>query len=107
MLLQAPKPLFANMFCQSLDPSLYRKVQTFLLRSSFAFTNIYISIYITRSVLLLDESRSIYYVLLMEAMTHKMYTSTNLNGDVWTYVRHSLACSCQEKKHRFPRALNT
>lgn len=46
MLLQAPKPLFANMFCQSLDPSLYRKVQTFLLRSSFAFTNIYIYIYL-------------------------------------------------------------
>ena len=44
-----------------------------------------------RSVSLLDESRSI-YVLLTEAMTHKfecILLHAKLDGDVWTYFRHS------------------
>ena len=103
-------------FCQSLGPSLYRgfyvrsnpaaKIQTFLLRRIFAFTNIYLFLWRDR----------FHFWTKAEAYMCFWRKPWRINLNVYFYkVRRRrvdilstqpVTCSCQEKKHGLSRALN-
>ena len=103
-------------FCQSLGPSLYRgfyvraspaaKIQTFLLRRIFAFTNIYLFLWRDRFHFWTKAEAYICFWRKPWRINLKVYFYKLRRRRVDILSTQPVTCSYQEKKHGLPRALN-
>ena len=104
-------------FCQSLGPSLYRgfyvranpaaKIQTFLLRRIFAFTNIYLFLWRDRFHFWTKAEAYICFWRKPWRINLNVYFYKLRRKRVDILSTRPVTFSCQEKKHGLPRTLNT